>query len=149
MDALEEQVGLLLGRDNTAAHEALKALVRTSGESDAVYPYMDRFYEMLRDESSYVRTRGLTLIAHNARWDRDGRVDALLPAFLAHVADPKPITARQCVKLLPLLAEHKPALRADIVAALERADPLIYADSMQPLLCRDIQEALAAIRRMG
>ena len=65
--------------------------------------------------------------------------------FLSHVTDVKPITARQCVAVLPEIAEAKPELVPRIRAALEQANLSGYPDSMQPLILKDL---VAALQRM-
>lgn len=62
---------LLFDKDNKTAYKALQELQKESEETDHVYPYMDRLSDMLESDNSYIRTRGLTLLAYNARWDRD------------------------------------------------------------------------------
>lgn len=64
---VEELLIQLLDKNNSTAYGALRALEELSEESAQVYPYMERFAGMLNSESSYVRTRGLTLIACNAK----------------------------------------------------------------------------------
>lgn len=44
----------------------LAVAARGNDLDDAVYAHIDIFIEMMRDSNSYVRTRGLTLIACNA-----------------------------------------------------------------------------------
>ena len=65
---------------------------------------------------------------------------------MKHIEDVKPITARQCIKLLPMIAKNKAELKEDIVTALQKADISIYADSMQSLVYKDIQKSLAEIQ---
>ena len=67
---------------------------------------------------------------------------------MKHIEDVKPITARQCIKLLPVIAKNKPELRGDIVSALQKADISIYADSMQSLVYKDIKKSLAEIEKL-
>lgn len=55
------------------------------------------------------------------------------------------VTARQCIRLLPMLTKYKPELKDDILSALHKADISIYDDSMQPLVYKDIQKALKEI----
>lgn len=64
------------------------------------------------------------------------------------MTDVKPITARQCIKLLPIVAKYKPELRTDILCALHKANTFIYDDSMQPLVYKDIQKALIEIQKL-
>ena len=61
---------LLLDKNNTVAYKALQELQKVSKETDCVYPYMDRLSGMLDSDNSYIRTRGLTLLAYNAKWDK-------------------------------------------------------------------------------
>lgn len=107
-DDVAEQVALLRAPDNRVAYRALKALVEESGRSGAVYGHLDEFIAMMGDTSSYVRTRGLALIAANARWDVAGRVDAIVDRYLDHIEDDKPITARKCVGCLVALPRRSP-----------------------------------------
>ena len=117
-------------------------------ESDKIYCYMDKLADMMDSDNSYIRTRGLTLIACNAKWDRDNKIDEIIVEYLKHIEDVKPITARQCIKLMPMIAKNKPELKCDIVSALQKADISIYADSMQPLVYKDIQNSLAEIEKL-
>ena len=145
---IEETFESLLDKNNNVAYKALQKLQKESEETDCVYPYMDRLSEMLDSDNSYIRTRGLTLIAYNAKWDKDYKIDEIIDKYLKHITDVKPITARQCIKLLPIVAEHKPGLRIDIISALHKADISIYEDSMQPLVYKDIQKALKEIQKI-
>ena len=143
-----EAFELLFDKNNKTAYRALQELQKESVETDKVYPYMDRLGDMLDSDNSCIRTRGLTLIAYNARWDKDNKIDEIIDGYLKHITDVKPITARQCIKLLPMIAKDKPELRNDICSALERADISFYDDSMQPLVYKDIQKALKEIQKL-
>ena len=102
---------------------------------------------MLDSDNSYIRTRGLTLLAYNAKWDKDYKIDEVIDKYLKHITDVKPITARQCIKLLPIIAKHKSELKSDILSALHNADISMYEDSMQSLVYKDIQKALEVIQK--
>lgn len=147
LDSLEETFGLLFDKNNNTAYKALQELQKESEESDKVYCYMDRLADMMDSDNSYLRTRGLTLIACNAKWDKDNKMDEIIDKYLKHIEDVKPITARQCIKLLPMIAKNKPELKDDIVSALQKADISAYADSMQSLVYKDIQNSLAEIEK--
>ena len=138
----------MFDKNQNTAYKALQALQRESEETDHVYPYMDRLGDMLDSDHSYIRTRGLTLLAYNARWDKDHKIDEIIDQYLKHITDVKPITARQCIKLLPMIAKDKPELRNDIYSALYNANITIYEDSMQPLIGKDIQKALREIQKL-
>ncbi len=145
---ITEALELLFDKNNKVAYKALQELQKESAETDCVYPYMDKLSDMLDSDNSYVRTRGLTLLAHNAKWDKDYKIDEIIDKYLRHIADVKPITARQCIKLLPIIAKYKPELRNDIISALYKANISIYDDSMQPLVFKDIQKALKEIQEL-
>ena len=88
------------------------------------------------------------MIAYNAKWDKDYKIDEVIDDYLKHITDVKPITARQCIKLLPVIAENKLELKNDILSALQKADISFYDDSMQPLVYKDIQKALKEIQKL-
>lgn len=138
----------LMNRDDKLAYQYLQQLEQESAVSSAVYPYFDTFVEMLDNENSYVRTRGIVLIAANAKWDVDYKIDEIIDKYLKHIMDVKPITARQCIKCLPLLVEHKPDLKDCVIQALHRANPIRYKESMQSLVLGDISKALDAIGKL-
>ena len=131
-EKVEELLEFLTSRNNSQAYQALKVLEEMSAESSCLYPHMDKFLAMVSSGNSYVRTRGLALVAHNAKWDVDGKVDGIIDEHLEHITDEKPTYARQYIKLLPLLAEAKPALAPKIVSALRDANVARYPDSMRP-----------------
>ncbi len=145
MDDLEAWVNGLTARDASEGDRCLKRVQAESRRSNAAYPYFERFAELMESDRSYLRTRGLVLIAENARWDEDNRVDEILSRYLKHIADPKPITARQCVKCLPEIARDKPELAGEIRDALLSANPARYSSAMRPLVEKDIRDALKAL----
>lgn len=143
---IAETFELLFDKNNHVAYKALQELQRESEETDCVYPYMDRLIDMLDSDNSYIRTRGITLLAYNAKWDKDYKIDEVIDKYLKHITDAKPITARQCIKLLPMIAKHKPELKPDILSALHKANLFVYADSMRSLVYKDIQKSLNEIQ---
>jgi len=143
---IAEMYTLLFAKDNNVAYEALQQLQTESENANSVYLYMDKFIDMLDDKNAYIRIRGLTLIAYNAKWDTDYKIDEIIDKYLQHIVDIKPIVARQCIKLLPLLTSSKPDFCLDIISALQKADISIYADSMRPLVAKDIQNSLQKIK---
>ena len=145
---IAETFELLFDKNNTTAYKALQNLQKESQETACVYPYMDRLSDMLDSDNSYIRTRGLTLLAYNAKWDKDYKIDEIIDKYLNHITDVKPITARQCIKLLPIIAKYKPELRNNIISALHKANICVYDDSMQPLVYKDIQKALKKIQKL-
>ena len=143
--AIAQLVAQLTQKDSRAACDAMRALERESAVSAAVYPHLDDLVLLLADNNSLVRNRALCLIAANAHWDTEGRLDGIIGSYLAHIGDEKPITARQCIQGLPQIAQHRPQLKNRILTALRSADTDRYADSMRPLVEKDIQTAIRTI----
>ncbi|MBE6830776.1 MAG: SufBD protein [Ruminococcaceae bacterium] len=148
MDNIQALVTGLRNKNDKCAYQCLKQLESESANSDIVYPYFHVFTEMLDDLNSYIRTRGILLIAANAKWDKDYKIDEIIDDYLKHVMDDKPITARQCIKSLPIIVKYKPDLKDCVCNALRNANPQIYKSSMQSLVCKDIQDALKNIEML-
>lgn len=138
-------IARLTGKDTKDAYAFAQQIAAESRESDTWYPCFDQFAALLRHKNSLVRNRAISILAANARWDTGGKFDALLDEFLSHVADEKPITARQCIAALPEIAAVRPELGPRIRAVLEQADLSGYPDSMQPLVLKDIVTVLQKI----
>ena len=120
---IREQIQLLYSRDSNTGYAALKELQDASHEDCMVYNHLNEFFDMLENKNSFVRTRGLVLIAENAIWDEKGIIDRFFDSYLQHITDEKPITAR-----------------------LHVADLSSYKESMRPLVENDIENALAQIQ---
>lgn len=145
MENISELIKTLYSSDSKLAYQALQALEEVSTNTNKVYRYFNEFVEMMKSSNSYLRTRGLVLIAANAKWDEDNKIDEIIDEYLNHITDEKPITARQCIRLLPTIAKFKPDLSADIKIALSTTRITKYSDSMQPLVLKDISNALKKI----
>jgi lipoate-protein ligase A len=146
MENITELIERIYSKNAKDAYEALQLLEIESEKSNAVYKFFDRFAELIKDGNSYRRTRGLILIAANAKWDTEYKIDEIIDEYLKHILDEKPITARQCIKVLPNIAKYKPELVDCIIEALRKADTEIYKDSIQPLVYKDIMSALKKIK---
>ena len=148
MENIELWISGLMGKDANAAYECLKQLEAESLQSASVYPFFDTFAAMLDSDNAFFRIRGMVLIAANAQWDSDYKIDEIIDKYLKHITDYKPIAARQCIKALPLIARYKPDLRECITDALYSADTAKFKDSMAPLIQKDIQSSLQDIQKL-
>ena len=104
--------------------------------------FFDEFSSLLDHPKSLVRNRAISILAALAKWDHENKFDGILPEYLSHITDEKPITARQCVKALAEVGQAKPRLIPEIISALQNADLSPYKDSMRPLIEKDIRETL-------
>ncbi len=146
MENIKELVENLYSKDSKFAYENLKLLLLESERSNSVYKYFDRFFLMLEDKNSYIRSRGIILISANVKWDRENKIEKIIDGYLKHIMDEKPITARQCIKVLPDIAKYKPDLVGPIRKALMKANTEIYPDTMKSLVYKDILSALEQIK---
>jgi hypothetical protein len=146
MDNIGELIEGLQNKDNNYAYKCFMQLKEESELSKEIYSYFDTFAQMVDNPNSFIRTRGLLLIAANAKWDDGNKIDEIIDAYLKHIMDEKPITSRQCIKALPSIAKFKPDLIDCICAALNTANTGIYNSNMQPLVYSDIQTALRQIK---
>lgn len=144
---VDKKMDLLVCSDNRLAYKVFKELLAISEEQNELYSYFDKFVDMMNDKTnSYIRTRGLRLIAYNAKWDTDNKINSIINQWLEHIEDEKPITSRQCIKDTVVIAKHKPELIDIILEALEKFEKT-YDDSMQYLIYQDRQKAIRQIRQ--
>ena len=136
----ETRIAMLTAKDDKMACALAEKIISESLESDAWYEYFDDFAALLDHPKSLVRNRALSILAANVQWDDDDHFDGVLPDFLAHITDEKPITAGQCVKALAQIGVAKPQHIPAILSALRNADLSKYKDSMRPLIGKDIAD---------
>ena len=145
MDA-ERMLSVLTVKDTKQGYGAFLELERLSEESDDLYPYTERFADMVSDRAWAVRCRGFRLFCKQARWDGDGIIDRCLDRTLAILEDEKPTAVRQALAALEELVPYKEALWPAIRQRLESMDPGRYRDTMAPLIEKDIRRLLEAMR---
>ena len=137
---MQEIINKLTAKDDKFACAGADKIIAESRETDAWYEYFEAFASLLNHPKSLVRNRALHILAANARWDVENRFDAILPEFLTHVTDEKPITARQCIQALTQVGLAKPRYIPQILECFHNADLSKYKDSMRPLLEKDMAE---------
>lgn len=144
----ENIVANLTRKDDKYACALANKIISESQETDEWYEYFDDFASLLIHPKSLVRNRALYILAANAQWDEENRFDFILPDFLAHVTDEKPITARQCIKALAQVGTAKPQYIPRILSCLQNADLSKYKDSMRPLIEKDIAETEKTLKAL-
>ena len=135
----------LTAKDDKYACALADKIISESRETDEWYEYFNDFAELLDHPKSLVRNRAIYILAANAQWDDENRFNSILPDFLTHITDEKPITARQCIKALSQVGLAKPQHIPRILLALQDANLSKYTDSMRPLIERDIAETEKAL----
>ena len=142
---MQEIINKLTARDDKFACDFADKIMAESRECDTWYEYFDAFATLLSHPKSLVRNRALHILAANARWDEENRFDDILPEFLTHVTDEKPITARQCIQALAQVGLAKPQYIPQILSCFRNADLSKYKDSMRPLLEKDMAATETAL----
>lgn len=142
---LEDLICSLRSSKPSQGYRAFQQLLEIGRDSDVLSGYLEEFLSLSEGKNSYLRTRGLLLLCANAKWDSAGKINAALERILGHITDEKPIVSRQFIQSLPELLQGKPEVREQVREALLKADLSRYADSMQPLVERDIQKTLSEI----
>jgi len=145
MANLAELVSDLYLKDANAAYSALKQLLSECEQNEEVYDFFEKFAEMIGDKNSYIRTRGLLLVSACAKWDSENKINEIIGDFLEHVTDEKPITARQCIQVIPNIVYYKPELKEEVISVLKKADVSKYKESMAPLIIKDINSVMEQI----
>ena len=135
----------LQDKDHTVAYAALKKLLELNENSDELYCHYPLFSALLTSNNSYVRTRGFTLIAANAQWDRENKIENDIDKILSFLSGKKPLEVRQCIKALAQIGKSKRSLRKKIIDALSRVDTTKFSSSLAPLLKRELDEAFKFI----
>ena len=142
---LDILLSTLTAKDTKQAYGALLELERLSEESDDLYPYTERFADMVSDRAWAVRCRSFRLFCKQARWDDDGIIDCCLDRALVILEDEKPTAVRQALAALRDMVPYKRELRPVIRARVEAMDLSRCKDSMEPLIRKDIQTLLNAM----
>lgn len=140
-------VELLNEKDNNLRYQAFLLLQNRSQNHDDVFPYFDIFCEKLCSSNSYQRSLGAMLIADNARWDKQNKLDFVIDNYLLLFNDEKPITIRQSIQSLIKIIPYKSQLIDKIKNALINLDLLLIKDTMRKSILVDILTVLATIRK--
>lgn len=143
---MEENITVKLTvKDDKYACALTERIIAESMESDIWYPNFNDFASILDHPKSLVRNRAIGLIAANIQWDENDLFEAILPDYLSHITDEKPITARQCIKALAQIGQAKPKYIPLILSSLQNADLSKYKDSMRPLIEKDIETTVYSL----
>ena len=88
----ENIVQKLTSKDDKYACAFTDRIVAESRDTDEWYEYFEDVASLLDHPKSLVRNRALYILAANAQWDEENRFDLILPDYLKHITDDKPIT---------------------------------------------------------
>lgn len=144
---IEKLVEWLSLKEDDIRYQAFLLLQAKSRLDSGVYPYWEEFRNKLRSDNSYQRSLGVMLIAENVPWDRENKMQDTLAEYLKILQDEKPVTVRQCIQGLQLIAEKEPKYNHEISEALLAYDIMSARETMRKSILLDILNALLEIRK--
>jgi len=145
IEDLAQLIELLSEKDDKIRYRALQLLLNRSSSSKDVYVFWDTFAAGLKNANSYQRSIGLMLIAENAKWDTQNKLN--IDDYLALLYDDKPITIRQCIQALKKIIPYKENMRLKIAEKLMAVNISEIRETMQKSVLLDILIILLEIRK--
>jgi len=146
-----EEIGKLVEwlslKEDTIRYRAFLLLREKSRIDASVYPFWKAFRMKLKSDNSYQRSLGIMLIAENVQWDTTYEMKDTLPEYLQVLQDEKPITVRQCIQALKMIAQKAPRYNEVILKALLSYDVMAVRETMRKLILNDIINTLLEIRK--
>jgi hypothetical protein len=132
-------------RVRLAASKNLRDISQKTPE--ALYPYFDRFAELLSHENNVLKWNAILTVAYLAPADRGGKIEGIIHRYLAPISGPVMITAANTIKGAALIALAKPALAPTIANAIMKTEQANYATPE----CRNVAlgHAISALQSMG
>jgi hypothetical protein len=134
-------------KEDNFRYQAFLLLQNRSMFMNDVYPYWYILLGKLKSDNSYQRSIGLMLIAENARWDVENRMEAAIDEYLDRLNDEKPISIRPCIQSLEQIIPYKPDLNEKIANKLISFDLTAIKETMRKSILLDILNALLIIRK--
>ncbi|HWR60852.1 MAG TPA: hypothetical protein VN580_04535 [Clostridia bacterium] len=144
---IKKLVDWLAVNDDTLRYHSFLLLKHRSEAYDDVYPYWGIFCEKLGSSNSYQRSLGVMLIAANAKWDTENKMDIVINEYLAVLGDEKPITVRQCIQALEDIVPYKRHLLEKIADSLTALELDSIKETMRKSILVDILTVLAMIKK--
>lgn len=144
---VRQLVEWLTDKDDKLRYNSLLLLQHRSESHDDVYPYWDSFCALLKSGNSYHRSIAVTLIAENAKWDVDEKMDKTIDDYLIILYDEKPITVRQCIQSLSKIVPCKTHLHERIARELMAVNIAGVKETMRKLILLDILNILVLIKK--
>lgn len=125
-------------KDVNKSYSVLIELEKTSEVSDILYPYINKFVDMMQSKNYYVKVRGFRLFCMQSRWDDNRIIDKNIDLALDILNDERPTIIRQALEYLREIAIYKGELKAKILGKIDNLDITKFKDSMKDLINKDI-----------
>jgi hypothetical protein len=136
----------LEAKNETYRYNCYKVVYQVACEQpQAVYPYWDRLASLLDSDNALRRAAAVYLLPRLLSVDSGHRFDAVLPRYLALLADESIVAARYVAQNAAAVAALRPDLQERVVAALLAVRETPHTESRRDLLVSDVLEALNAL----
>jgi hypothetical protein len=140
-------VDFLTKTDDRIRYHAFLLLKENSQDSPKAYSYWDTFKSKLGSDNSYQRSIGLMLIAENAKWDKNGKLEKTIDEYLGCCTDEKFITARQAIQGLAKIVTATKTYNEKIKQYMTNFPFEKYPKNQQGLLKKDVSNIIKNIDR--
>lgn len=112
----------------TMKYPAVKALrLLSERNSQTVYPHFDLFAGWLTNSNSILRWNGRLILGNVAGADSEGRLDAMIDAYLAPISGSHLIDAATTIRGATSIALAKPHLAQKIANRILKVERAVYA----------------------
>ncbi len=138
-------VETLASKDDGKRYGAFLLLLEYSEGWNGLYAYWDLFVEKMRNLNSYQRNIGLALLARNAKWDKQNKINGCINLYLELCDDEKPVTVRQCIQNIKYILPYHIDLWEPVIQKLLSVDISIRKETQRKLLYQDIEAAFKVI----
>lgn len=142
---VQNSIERLFDKDTPDAYKNLLALEKFSETDSSLYAYLYQFFGMINDQRYGVRVRGFRLLAKQAKWDADGKIDKNIDAILENLYDPKPTAVRMKLDAMKDIAREKGNLHNVILRFLQKFDYSSFPESTRGLIKKDVDELVKEI----
>ena len=130
----------LIDKDDKKAYEYAKKIMIESTKTNKYLDMVPDFASMLKDKSSFIRTRFFILICNQARWANDGQIEDVFKQMEPLLYDSKPTVVRQCLNALHEVVLFRPEMSDLVNEAIQEINLTKYKDSMSQLIKKDIED---------
>lgn len=142
-------VATLDSKDDQERMAALQSLMKLTEEKvDWIYEVWDPLLSKLDSENSYQRSIAIMLLCNLAKSDTRRRLKGDIGRLLAHTADEKFITSRQCLQCIWKLAASGSEVAAQVTDHLEERFVACKDEKHANLLRQDIIGSMLAMSRL-
>lgn len=148
-DRIRKLVATLDTKDDKRRMAALQELLELTETRVAwIYDVWDPLLSKLDSENSYQRSIAIKLLCNLAKSDSQKRLKSDIGRVLAHTADEKFITSRQCIQSVWKLAAAGRDAAAQVADHLEERFAACKAEKHPNLLRQDIVGSMSALSHL-